>query len=135
APLPPGLRREQVSGRTQRQSPDFTIELIANDGTAVAAPASRFVEVPPPLKEKFTKFDFVERDRYEQDWEPVFQTIRAPAGGVQIYWRIRVPSPETGRDSAEVRSNCDRGDLHQRNRIGMGLNAMTVTSMIQQSSR
>jgi dienelactone hydrolase len=78
APLPPGLRREQVSGRTQRQSPDFTIELIANDGTAVAAPASRFVEVPPPLKEKFTKFDFVERDRYEQDWEPVFQTIRAP---------------------------------------------------------
>jgi hypothetical protein len=46
-----------------------------------------------------------------------------------------IPSPETGRDSAEVRSNCDRGDLHQRNRIGMGLNAMTVTSMIQQSSR
>ena len=47
----------------ERETPDFTIELATSDGTIVSAPASRFADTPPPLKEKFTKIDFVERDR------------------------------------------------------------------------
>ena len=78
APTPRGVARQQARTPDEGRAPDFTIELVASDGTAVAAPASRFVEIPPPFKEKFTKFDFVERDRYGNDWEPVFQTVRAP---------------------------------------------------------
>jgi hypothetical protein len=78
APVPPGAGRQQVRASVERLAPEFTIELVASDGTTVTAPTSRFVDIPPPLKEKFTKFDFVERDRYGNDWEPVFQTVRAP---------------------------------------------------------
>ena len=78
APVPPGARRPQATNSSDREAPDFTIELVASDGATAAAPVSRFADIPPPLKEKFTKFDFVERDRYGRDSEPVFQTIRAP---------------------------------------------------------
>jgi dienelactone hydrolase len=78
APFPSGAAREQQSAGRHREAPDFTIELIASDGRAVEALVHRFADIPPPLKETFTKFDFVEGDRYGRDWEPVFQTIRAP---------------------------------------------------------
>ena len=78
APLPRGAPRPPAQASHERESPDFTIELVANDGRVLTAPASRFADTPPPLKEKFTKIDFVERDRYGNDWEPVFQTVRAP---------------------------------------------------------
>ena len=42
------------------------------------APASRFAAIPPPLKEKFTKLEEMDSAAYEKDWEPVFQTVRAP---------------------------------------------------------
>ena len=77
APVPPGVTRNPRA-RTDREAPDFTIELVASDGTTAAAPVSRFAEIPPPLKEMFTKLAFVERDQYDRDWEPVFQTIRVP---------------------------------------------------------
>jgi dienelactone hydrolase len=78
APVPPGAARQQVRASDERPAPEFTIELVSSDGTTVTAPSSRFADIPPPLKEKFTKFNFVERDRYGNDWEPVFQTVRAP---------------------------------------------------------
>ena len=78
APFPSGAARERQRAASHREAPDFTIELIASDGRAVEAPVQRFADIPPPLKETFTKFDFVEGDRYGRDWEPVFQTIRAP---------------------------------------------------------
>ena len=78
APVPPGAARQQVGASDERPAPEFTIELVSSDGTTVTAPTSRFADIPPPLKEKFTKFDLVERDRYGSDWEPVFQTLRAP---------------------------------------------------------
>ncbi len=38
-----------------------------------------FAIIPPPLKEKFTKLGpMLENAAYEKDWEPVFQTVRAP---------------------------------------------------------
>lgn len=78
APVPAGAGRAQMSAPGDREAPDFTIELVANDGTTVGAPLSRFAQVPPPLKTKFTKLVVVERDQYGRDWEPVFQTISAP---------------------------------------------------------
>jgi hypothetical protein len=78
APVPPGVTRTRTSAGGDREAPDFTIELVANDGTTIDAPMSRFAEVPPPLKTKFTKLNIVERDQYERDWEPVFQTVRVP---------------------------------------------------------
>jgi dienelactone hydrolase len=77
APVPPGAGHAPT-GAGDREAPDFTIELVANDGTTLDAPLRRFAEVPPPLRTKFTKVNVVERDQYGRDWEPVFQTVRAP---------------------------------------------------------
>jgi hypothetical protein len=78
APVPPGAGRAPTRVAGDREAPDFTIELVGSDGTTLDAPLSRFAEVPPPLRTKFTKVDLVERDQYGRDWEPVFQTVRAP---------------------------------------------------------
>jgi dienelactone hydrolase len=84
APLPGKKKKEEKdkkkdnSKKKERESPDFTIELVASDGVTVSAPGSRFAVIPPPLKEKFTKLDAMESEAYEKDWEPVFQTVRAP---------------------------------------------------------
>ncbi len=82
APLP-GKKKDDKSKpdkskKKERESPDFTIELVSSDGVTASAPVSRFAAIPPPLKERFTKLDPMESARYEQDWEPVLQTVRAP---------------------------------------------------------
>ena len=72
-------RRAWTEGTRGRLSgPGLHDRAVASDGTTAAAAITRFAEIPPTLKEKFTKFDLVERDRYGRDLEPVFQTIRAP---------------------------------------------------------
>ncbi|MBZ5591017.1 MAG: hypothetical protein LAP39_02195 [Acidobacteriia bacterium] len=87
APLP-GKKKDEdkkpdQSKKKDRESPDFTIELLASDGSTATAPVSRFAAVPPPLKEKFTKLDPLEDIAYEKDWEPVFQTVRVPLASFQ----------------------------------------------------
>lgn len=86
APLP-GKRKDEketdTSKKKDRESPDFTIELVASDGATATAPLSRFVAIPPPLKETFLKLDPIESFAYEKDWEPVFQTVRAPLAAFQ----------------------------------------------------
>jgi dienelactone hydrolase len=64
--------------KKERESPDFTLELVTSDGATAAQPVSHFLSIPPPLKEMFTKLSFIETKAYEKDWEPVFQTVRAP---------------------------------------------------------
>ena len=51
---------------------------MASDGAVASAPVTRFAAIPPPLKVKFTKLDVLDSQRYEKDWEPVFQTVRVP---------------------------------------------------------
>ena len=82
APLP-GKKKDEKEKKPdqkkkEREAPDFTIELVASDGATVRVPISRLAAVPPPLKEKFTKVAAMEGLAYEKDWEPVFQTVRAP---------------------------------------------------------
>ena len=83
APLPGKKKDEEKkkpdeSKKKDRESPDFTIELVESDGHMARAPVSRFAAIPPPLKEAFTKLHLIESDWYEKDWEPVFQSVRAP---------------------------------------------------------
>jgi len=87
APLP-GKKEDEKSkaadkSEKERESPDFTIELVTSDGVTASAPVSRFAAIPPPLKEKFTKLDPIESAAYEKDWEPVLQTVRARLGAFQ----------------------------------------------------
>jgi hypothetical protein len=39
---------------------------------------TRFATIPPPLRVKVTKLDVLASEKYEKDWEPVFQTVRVP---------------------------------------------------------
>ena len=76
-------KKPEASKKKDRGSPDFTIELVSSDGATASAPASHFAAIPPPLKETFTKLGFLESEEYEKDWEPVFQTVRAPLAAFQ----------------------------------------------------
>ena len=82
APLPGKKKVEtkktKEKTKKERESPDFTIELGTSAGATVTALASGFAAIPPPLKEKFTKLGILDSQAYEKDWEPVFQTVRAP---------------------------------------------------------
>jgi dienelactone hydrolase len=69
-------KKPETSKTRDRESPDFTLELVASDGAIASAPVTRFAVIPPPLKVKFTKLDVLDRQAYEKDWEPVFQTVR-----------------------------------------------------------
>jgi dienelactone hydrolase len=71
-------KEEDKSKKKERESPDFTVELVTSDGAIASAPVSRFVSIPPPFKEKFTKLGVLDDAGYNQDWEVVFQTVRAP---------------------------------------------------------
>jgi dienelactone hydrolase len=71
-------KKEDKSKKKERESPDFTVELVASDGATADVPVSKFVAIPPPFKEKFTKLAIIDEKGYEKDWEPVLQTVRIP---------------------------------------------------------
>lgn len=76
-------KKEDKSKKKERESPDFTIELATSDGATASVPVSRFIAIPPPFKERFTKLAMMDEKGYEKDWEPVFQTVRVPLGDFQ----------------------------------------------------
>jgi dienelactone hydrolase len=82
APLPgkknEDKRSEDSNKKKDRESPDFSVEVVASDGATATAIVSRYAAVPPPLTEKFTKLSLLESQGYEKDTEPVFQTVRIP---------------------------------------------------------
>ncbi len=69
-------KKDDAKKKKDRESPDFTVELVAADRTVATAVVSRFAAVAPPLTEKFTKLDLFESVGYDKDTEPVFQTVR-----------------------------------------------------------
>jgi hypothetical protein len=71
-------QEESKSKNKERESPDFTVELVASDGATASVAVGKFVSVPPPFREKFTKLAILDEKGYEKDWEPVFQTVRIP---------------------------------------------------------
>lgn len=73
-------KEKDKSKKKEREAPDFTLELVASDGATASAPVSKFMVIPPPFKEQFTKLAYLDEKGYEKDWEPVFQTVRIPLG-------------------------------------------------------
>lgn len=71
-------KKEEKSKKKERESPDFTVELVASDGLTADVAVSKFIAIPPPFKEEFTKLSILDEKGYEKDWEPVFQTVRIP---------------------------------------------------------
>jgi len=71
-------KEEDKSKKKEREAPDFTLELVASDGATASASVSKFMVIPPPFKEQFTKLAILDEKGYEKDWEPVFQTVRIP---------------------------------------------------------
>jgi len=110
APLP-GKKKDEKdkepdkSKKKDRESPDFTIELVTTGGAVATAPMSRFAAVPPPLKEKFTKLEPMESEAYEKDWEPVFQSVRAP---LSVFQTAAGSKPFEPQKLAIVRLKFDR---------------------------
>ena len=76
-------KKEEKSKKKERESPDFTVELVASDGATADVAVSKFIAIPPPFKEKFTKLAIIDEEGYEKDWEPVFQTVRIPLADFQ----------------------------------------------------
>ena len=117
----PGKRKDQENGKPEtatsgeRDSPDFTLELVASDGAVASAPVTRFAAIPPPLKVKFTKLDVLDRQKYEKDWEPVFQTVRVPlmafqsAGGAMRFDLRRLTMVRLKFDRTTMAVICVRG--------------------------
>jgi dienelactone hydrolase len=103
------------SKKKERESPDFTIELVSSDGTTVSAPVSRFVSIPPPFKERFTKLAMLDEKGYEKDWEPVFQTVRMPladfaaAAGVKPLDLVKLSVVKLKFDRTEMSEICISG--------------------------
>ncbi|MBA0085359.1 MAG: hypothetical protein HRJ53_10205, partial [Acidobacteria bacterium Pan2503] len=76
-------KEEEKSKKKERESPDFTVELVTSDGAAADVPVSKFLAIPPPFKERFTKLSIIDEKAYEKEWEPVFQTVRIPLAEFQ----------------------------------------------------
>ncbi len=98
--------------KKDRESLDFTIELVTSDGVMVSAPASRFVSIPPPFKEKFTKLEKLDDVAYDQDWEVVFQSVRAPFSGFEQICKDKCPAFDPAKLTT-VRLRFDRVPMYK----------------------
>jgi len=109
--------KEDKSKKKERESPDFTIELVTTDGVTASAPVSQFISIPPPFKEKFTKLAVMDDAAYNQDWEAVFQSVRAPLSAFRSADNSRQFDP--GKLSA-VRLKFDRTPMYKICISGIG---------------
>jgi dienelactone hydrolase len=109
---------EDKSKKKERESPDFTIELVTADGATASAPVSRFLSIPPPFKEKFTKLAKMDDAAYTQDWEAVFQSVRIPLSDFQA---VNTSKPFDPAKLAVVRLKFDRTPMYKICISGVGL--------------
>lgn len=110
-------KEEDKSKKKERESPDFTIELVTADGATASAPVSRFLSIPPPFKEKFTKLAKMDDAAYTQDWEAVFQSVRIPLSDFQA---VNTSKPFDPAKLAVVRLKFDRTPMYKICISGVG---------------
>lgn len=103
-------KKDEKEKKKERDSPDFTIELVGSDGTTASAPVSKFVSIPPPFKERFTKLQKMDEEGYSQDWEVVFQSVRVPLSGFQSTDKSRTFDPAK---LTAVRLKFDRTPMYE----------------------
>ncbi len=112
-------KEEDKSKKKERESPDFTIELVTADGVTVSAPASRFISIPPPFKEKLAKLEVLNDAAYNQDWEAVFQSVRAPLSAFEMICKDKCPAFDPVKLSV-VRLKFDRTPMYEICISGVG---------------
>lgn len=105
-------KEEDKSKKKERESPDFTIELLTSDGVMVSAPVSRFMAIPPPFKEKLAKLEILNDAAYNQDWEAVFQSVRAPFSSFEMICKDKCPAFDPAKLSV-VRLRFDRTPMYK----------------------
>jgi dienelactone hydrolase len=107
------------SKKKDRESPDFTIELVTSDGAIRSAPVSRFASIPPPFKEKFTKLEKMDEEAYHQDWEVIFQSVRAPLSAFETSCKDKCKAFDPARLTV-VRLKFDRAPMYKICISGIG---------------
>jgi hypothetical protein len=105
-------KKEEKEKKKERESPDFTIELLASDGTTASVPVSKFVSIPPPFKEKFTKVQKIDEEGYNQDWEVVFQSVRIPVSAFRVECQGKCPPFDVSKLSM-IRLKFDRTPMYE----------------------
>jgi hypothetical protein len=69
---------EKEESEEKPETTDFTIVMETQDGTTVKLPVSQFNLLLPPLKVKLTKLEYLDKEMYKEDSEPIFQSVAAP---------------------------------------------------------
>ncbi len=88
----------QVVGEEEEEPLDFTVELVARDGSVAQLPLSYFRPLPPVLKARFTKLSELEKKWYLSPSEPVLQTYELPlAAFVEVETRFKPANLESIR--------------------------------------
>jgi dienelactone hydrolase len=75
------LKKKKLEDEENDDKPtptDFTIVMETRDGATVKLPLSQFNLLLPPLKVKLTKLEYLNKDMYKVESEPVFQSVRVP---------------------------------------------------------
>ncbi len=96
--LPPGKKPEDKPAKKKdekSESTDFTVELETDNGVTARLPLSKFEELLPPFKVRFTKLAAMDDFAYEKPSEPVFQTIDLPLAAFA--------AESTGFDPAKIK--------------------------------
>lgn len=75
------LTMANIDGKDMNRS-DIDMALVTTDGRSVTLPLNHFMPLPPVVETTYTSFGFMDdsfrEGKYEEDWEPVFQTIHVP---------------------------------------------------------
>ena len=71
---------KEVAGDKKREVPqiDFTVRLTDDQGQTSSLKISAIKAVPKPLKTRFTKFEFLDKEMIGNDWEVQLQTYHFP---------------------------------------------------------
>ena len=85
----------------------------------MSAPASRFMAIPPPFKEKLAKLDSLSDAAYNQDWEAVFQSVRAPFSKFEMICKDKCRAFDPAKLSV-VRLRFDRTPMYKICISGIG---------------
>jgi hypothetical protein len=80
---PPGKKKnekksEKPDKNAKPEITDFDVIAQSTDGDAASVPVSQFGTLLPPIKVKFTKLDWLDKQFYSKSSEPVFQSITIP---------------------------------------------------------
>jgi hypothetical protein len=82
---------------------DFSVELVAEDGTTARLPLASVRPLLPPVDVRFTKWAALDAGAFASSWEPVFQTFEIPLARFK-----EVASPRTLQGLTQIRLLFDR---------------------------